>query len=279
MSSLLIDEYPLVVQPSLAMEIGLNEAIVLQQVHYWIEIEKKSGKKEVIEKHFKNGRWWIYNTCEQWQEQFPFWSEKTVWRTIRRLEEMSLLISDNFNKYGYDRTKWYTINYDVLESLVQQHLDKMSKWKETICPDGNGQNDTTNTIDYPTDFNKDFLKGDKGFLRQAKKTTRILEKNIRSVCLSEDLDIDLCTEVILYYMRMYYDYLGRRHPFLNKDNLTSICSKITYGTDVTADLDAESWECLIDQHFNTDYGIEQDWNINFFLCDEVINNRFYEVLY
>lgn len=66
---------------------------------------------------------------------------------------------------------------------------------------------------------------------------------------------------------------------MNKDNLTSICNKITYGTDVTADLDAESWECLIDQHFNTDYGIKQDWNINFFLCDEVINNRFYEVLY
>lgn len=279
MGSLLIDEYPLVLQPSLAMEIGLNEAIVLQQIHYWIEIEKKSSKKEVVEKHFKNGRWWIYNTYDQWQEQFPFWCLRTIKSIFKRLESMDLLICGNFNKFGYDRTRWYTINYDVLESLKQQHSAKVALWNEQMLHDGECEDCPTNTRDYPTDFNKEYLRGDKGFLRQAKKTTRILEKNIRSVCLNEELDTDLCTEVILYYMRMYYDYIGCRHPFLNKDNLTTICRKICYGTDVVEDLDAEGWKCLIDQHFNTDYGIEQDWNINFFLCDDVINNRFYEVLY
>lgn len=279
MSSLLIDEYPMVLQPSLAMEIGLNEAIVLQQIHYWIEIEKKSSKKEVIEKHYRNGRWWIYNTYDQWQEQFPFWCVRTIKSIFKRLESMDLLICGNFNKFGYDRTRWYTINYNVLESLKEQHSAKVAQWNEQMLHDGECESCPTNTIDYPTDFNKDFLKGDKGFLRQAKKTTHILEKNIRSVCLNEELDADLCTEVILYYMRMYYNYIGCRHPFLNKDNLTTICRKICYGTDVVEDLDAEWWECLIDQHFNTDYGIEQDWNINFFLCDDVINNRFYEVLY
>lgn len=35
MSRLLINEPPLIVLPNLAILIGLNEAIVLQQVHYW----------------------------------------------------------------------------------------------------------------------------------------------------------------------------------------------------------------------------------------------------
>ena len=35
MSKLLINEHPLQVLPSLATKIGLNEAIVLQQIHYW----------------------------------------------------------------------------------------------------------------------------------------------------------------------------------------------------------------------------------------------------
>ena len=35
-SKLLIDEPPLQVLPSLALKIGLNEAIILQQVHYWL---------------------------------------------------------------------------------------------------------------------------------------------------------------------------------------------------------------------------------------------------
>ena len=42
MSRLLIDEPPLQVLPSLAREIGLNEAIMLQQIHYWL---LKSGNE------------------------------------------------------------------------------------------------------------------------------------------------------------------------------------------------------------------------------------------
>lgn len=46
MSKLLISESPLLVLPSLAETIGLNEAIVLQQIHFWTSKEK----------HYKNGR-------------------------------------------------------------------------------------------------------------------------------------------------------------------------------------------------------------------------------
>lgn len=48
MSKLLIDDYPIQVLPKLAKEIGLNEAIFLQQVHYWL-------KKVIIFLRVKNG--------------------------------------------------------------------------------------------------------------------------------------------------------------------------------------------------------------------------------
>ena len=35
-SKLLVDEPPLIVLPSLAVAIGLAEAILLQQIHYWL---------------------------------------------------------------------------------------------------------------------------------------------------------------------------------------------------------------------------------------------------
>lgn len=41
MSSLLMKEIPLMVQPSLAKELGLNEALFLQQLNYWIERSTK----------------------------------------------------------------------------------------------------------------------------------------------------------------------------------------------------------------------------------------------
>lgn len=279
MNNFLIDEYPMIVLPSLASEIGLNEAIVLQQVHYWLEVEKKSDKKEVREKHFHNGRWWVYNTYDQWQTQFPFWCVRTIKGIFKRLETMDLLISDNFNRFGYDRTKWYTINYDVLESLKYQHSANLALWKEQMLHNGTDENCTTNTRDYPKDFNRDFLKGDKGFLRQAKKTTHILEKNIRRICRENEFDTDLCVGVIKYYFTQYRMCLGKEHPHLNNDNLQKCCAKIHYGTDNVEDMDLEGWEIMINQHFETEYGADQDWNINFFLCDDVIDNRFYETLY
>lgn len=39
--SMLFDCHPLVVDKELATILGLNEALVLQQVHYWIEMNKK----------------------------------------------------------------------------------------------------------------------------------------------------------------------------------------------------------------------------------------------
>ncbi len=72
--SLLFAERPLVINTQLAMKIGLNEAIVLQQLHYWLR-DTNSGME-------CDGVRWIYNTTEQWLEQFPFWSESTLKRAL-----------------------------------------------------------------------------------------------------------------------------------------------------------------------------------------------------
>lgn len=110
MSKLLIDDYPILVLPKLATEIGLNEAIVLQQIHYWLGSSK----------HIHDGFNWIYNSYKEWEEQFPFWSNVTIRRTITSLEKQNLIITSNYNKAGFDKTKWYTINYLELEGVSKR---------------------------------------------------------------------------------------------------------------------------------------------------------------
>lgn len=106
---LLIDEPPLQVLPSLAELIGLNEAIFLQQLHYWL------GKATF---HDEDGTPWVYNTYDAWQEQFPFWGRNTIIRTIYKLEGWDVLrTTEEFNSFNSDRTKWYTIDYDRLATL------------------------------------------------------------------------------------------------------------------------------------------------------------------
>lgn len=137
MNNLLIDDYPILVLPKLATEIGLNEAIVLQQMHYWL---KKSN-------HNYDGRRWIYNSFPEWQKHFPFWSVMTIKRAVYSLEKQNLLYVGNYNKAKFDKTKWYSINYEKLEGMKRPSYqnDTTSVSKRN---DGVYQNDTTNTRDY-----------------------------------------------------------------------------------------------------------------------------------
>lgn len=143
MSNLLIDDYPILVLPTLATEIGLNESIVLQQMHYWL---KKSN-------HNYDGRHWIYNSFPEWQKHFPFWSVMTIKRAVYSLEKQNLLYVGNYNKAKFDKTKWYSINYEKLEGMKRPSYqnDTTSVSKRN---DGVYQNDTTNTRDYTETYSE-----------------------------------------------------------------------------------------------------------------------------
>ncbi len=108
MSKLLLDERPLIVLPELAVIIGLNEAIFLQQIHYWLQRSKNDIK----------GQKWTYNSYESLQKQFSFFSISTIKRIIKNLKEKDILMVDNFNADCRDKTNWYSINYDVFNALV-----------------------------------------------------------------------------------------------------------------------------------------------------------------
>ncbi|HFQ7060655.1 TPA: hypothetical protein ACYR8W_000189 [Citrobacter freundii] len=102
--SMLFNFRPLVINPELAMRIGLNEAIVLQQVNYWIN-DKEQG---VIHA----GRRWVFNSYESWVKQFPFWSADTVKRAFTSLVKQGCLDVEQLNKSLHDRTNYYAINHD-----------------------------------------------------------------------------------------------------------------------------------------------------------------------
>ncbi|MFE3576873.1 hypothetical protein [Lysinibacillus sp. NPDC059133] len=137
--NLLINEPPLQVLPTLASEIGLNSAIVLQQVHYWSRVST----------NVRDGHKWVYKTIDEWHEEFPFWSKRTLERVIQSLEDIEILVAGNYNKLKMDRTKWYRIKYETLQELHEKakrqndgmQTDKMTDSKTTNCQIGNRQND------------------------------------------------------------------------------------------------------------------------------------------
>ena len=145
MSNLLLDDKPLVIQPKLAELLGdLDEAVILQQIHYWLE-------KRL---NIKDGHSWVYNSMVEWNKQFPWLSLKTLKRKFKSLEDKGLLITGNYNKAKFDRTKWYRIDYDAFSNLGNA-LGQNDLTNVSNCPNAKGQNDTTNTIEYTENNNID----------------------------------------------------------------------------------------------------------------------------
>ena len=108
-NGLLISEPPLQVIPSLAVALkSSDKAIMLQQIHYWL----------LRSKNIVDGHRWVFNTVKGWHEQFPWLAEKTVQRYLKDLCDRGLLITANYNKANFDRTKWYRIDYDALDNLT-----------------------------------------------------------------------------------------------------------------------------------------------------------------
>ena len=183
MSRLLIDEPPLQVLPSLAREIGLNEAIMLQQIHYWL---LKSGNE------FEGAKW-FYKTLEEWQSEFPFWSAMTIRRTLGSLEKQKIIKIGNFNKKKFDKTKWFTIDYQrVNRRCVQNEQTNTREYQESTTENNNVSEEKPTQVVW-TDETKhiiDYLNKQTGkkYSVKTKKTAQLVHKLLDNGFTVEDFE-------------------------------------------------------------------------------------------
>lgn len=114
-SSLLIDDKPMMALPKLLHRLGSDRALILQQLHYWVNLFEDAGNKRM----YRDGCWWVFNTIEEWQfKQFTWLTAKVVGNILRELEKMGLITSKKFYSYKWDQKKWYSLNYDAIAELA-----------------------------------------------------------------------------------------------------------------------------------------------------------------
>lgn len=102
----------IVINPTLASLIGLEEAIVLQQINYWLVIDSQ------LEENNYNGVTYIPNSITMWQKYyFPFWTEDEIASILQTLINYKFVkvITNPFNKRSSEL--WYTINFKEVNKL------------------------------------------------------------------------------------------------------------------------------------------------------------------
>lgn len=113
MSKFLIDEKPIVILPSLVKAFGFCEAAFIQKLHYFLEANAEKKR------NFIDGRFWSHGTYAEWAETLNgIFAESTIRKAVAGLEKKGLLISTTeYNQHPFDRTKWYSIDYEVLAAF------------------------------------------------------------------------------------------------------------------------------------------------------------------
>lgn len=107
--------------------LGMNGALVLNQIRYWTDPQRT--------KNFKEGRYWVYNSLQDWKAEFFSISERTLRRVFHQLENLGVLIAKKFNAWRRDQRKWHTINFEKLNELLQSVNQKPSQQRRKIQPD------------------------------------------------------------------------------------------------------------------------------------------------
>lgn len=273
----------LIVNTDLALVLGdLNEAIVLNQLNYWLEINKKADK------NFIDDRYWVYNSYSDWKaNDFPYWSEKTIQRAFTRLESKGIVISANYNKLAIDKTKWYTINVKQLQELVDKFNsdeDKMTNRQDNMtdrqdkmtCREG--QNDrplpeiTTENIDrdyttenkYALSESKDSSRGDiYAFSTEKGESKSDVIKNLAvefADCEPSDWRIEELKHIIDYFLEQYNKTLNMSHIRITEQALTKIVINYfepvgNYMSDNSAYGFDDYYKELIDYYLQTKYKI------------------------
>lgn len=273
----------LIVNTDLALVLGdLNEAIVLNQLNYWIEINKKA------EKNLIDGKYWVYNSYSDWRiNNFPYWSEKTIQRAFTRLENKGVVISANYNKLAIDKTKWYTIDTDKLQKLVDRfesnkdnmtnrhdnmtdRQDKMT-YREGQCdrplPENTTENinrDYTTENKYALSESKDFSRGDiYAFSAEKGKSESDVIKNLAvefADCEPSDWRIEELKHIIDYFLEQYSKTQNMSHIRITEQALTKIVINYfepvgNYMSDNSAYEFDDYYKELIDYYLQTKYKI------------------------
>lgn len=132
----------------IAKEYGIQPAIILNNLYFWIEKNKANNK------HHYDGYYWTYNSKKAFAAIFPYMTEGQIDYAITKLFKEGLIIKGNYNQLPCDRTLWYAITnkgYSILQNCKMEFTNLSNETHKNVRP----------IPDINTDINTDISKREK----------------------------------------------------------------------------------------------------------------------
>lgn len=115
---------------SVAVEVGVNAAVVLENIAFWVRANRRAGR------HHHDGKHWTYGSTRHFAELFDYLTEKQVRGAMDKLITCGYVETGNFNRSAYDRTRWFTLTEKGESATLERQSEKPTRAKGAA---GNGR--------------------------------------------------------------------------------------------------------------------------------------------
>lgn len=93
----------------LAVKFGLNNAIFLQDLAFWIEFNRNRQQA------YRDGRYWTYSTLEELVQRHPYWTKNQIRHIIDVCKKNGWILIEHYDKVSYNQRNWYSICDSVMD--------------------------------------------------------------------------------------------------------------------------------------------------------------------
>lgn len=141
----------------IATEYGVNEAIFIKNLHFWIFHNKANNKNHI------NNHTWTYNSLDAFQKLFPFWTTRQIKYIVNKLYKAGVILVKKLNTSKGDNRNWYAFKNEARwfeeEISIPKKCSENSHMVETKLSEGLRQNcPNTHTIYTDSKHKKKYIK-------------------------------------------------------------------------------------------------------------------------
>ena len=104
--------------PEIAAKVGLNAAVIYQNIIWWCEKNAANGK------NIHDGKAWTYNSMSSFEKLFKYLTKRQIRHALAKLREAGLIDVGNFNNDPRDQTNWYAKNETLQMTNLANGGDK-----------------------------------------------------------------------------------------------------------------------------------------------------------
>lgn len=115
----------------IAKEYGVLEAILLNNLWFWIEKNRANGI------NYYDDNYWTYNSTRAFNELFPYASQRKIQTALAHLKDEEIIITGNYNKSAYDRTLWYALTKkgkSIMQKCKMENAELVNGSDENVTP-------------------------------------------------------------------------------------------------------------------------------------------------